>query len=927
MRKLLLTTLVALSSSLGLMAANWVGPQTGDFPDVTTVYAHVTVNGNEPSQDLTVAAFIGDSCRAMCDEPAYLASTETSGSSYWLLKVAGGDDDVDKTITFRAEYNGVEYVFNNTATFSIGGGYDYPFDLNIITTDYITGISLPTSFTLDIEDEANKTVDLQSNLTFTITTPGSVAGETVAFADMESYPVLNWNSASTGTVTVSDEGVATAVNSSSTSGVEVTVCFDSDADINASTTIYVEPLAEEVVGMKIETPIEVAKGETFVLTDYISFQYLTGHDEQGNEQTTWRKYSDLDADEQENVDLIVDFFTPDQSDYTTYISYDEDTYTVGGVASTGYQGLDVLVQSKVYCPDYYAEGTILVTPIAYQVTGVSLPETIQVPINETVNLLDSITFTVIIDAQGTTADKKAADFYVDESRISWEYDEDYTSLEGNVLTGIKRTTADGVSLKLTYDNDVNAFTDEAIVLVTPIIVSLESITIQQEGADANEIYLTRESGATFKVTLNPANATFDPDKFEVEVYSGDQDCPDSWNTLVFDAADDTGLNWSVEAFALGNYYLAFYYDGEEIETETVTAHVGSTYNFSEGWNWVSNYDMPMQGEVLEVSSINDAMGGIIYDLRSQTQVTYNDANYGFIGDLTEMPSAAYKMKSTKDTTLVVYDGSYNVWNENSQNLYTPWTWVYYPYQYTRTLGTYDLQFTDDSGYTGTPFDDLTLTDGDKIISQNDGFVEYSNGVWLPDATFAFRQGQMYLFYLQAQQTDGINWPAEANCKQTSISQSLSAPARNVAWSYDAAAWADNMALVGTIEGADNANLSVGAFVNGECRGESQTVDVDGKLYYFVTVHGKAGETVTFQAFDGEQYQPLDAQVTFQGQCGSIAAPVTLGTIAGTNGINSLATEITDAAAIYDINGRRVTSTTAHGIYVVRKGNGAEKVVK
>ena len=104
-------------------------------------------------------------------------------------------------------------------------------------------------------------------------------------------------------------------------------------------------------------------------------------------------------------------------------------------------------------------------------------------------------------------------------------------------------------------------------------------------------------------------------------------------------------------------------------------------------------------------------------------------------------------------------------------------------------------------------------------------------------------GKGYLYYSNNEEEHELNliYRYEDMAQVRLPRQAAASRQLNSVWKYDAGAFADNMAVVARIEGLENPeNYSIGAFVNGECRGEGSVVS-NGRM--MISVAGTAGEKV------------------------------------------------------------------------------------
>lgn len=886
------TTLVtSLLTALSLTAAwaqssAWTPPTEGTYSSSTVIYVEPKLNGYAMSGSITIAAFIDGECRGVATELEQMGST----SRYYMELSVAGDPSVDagKTIEFQATDGNVDYTITKTATWSENGEYGYPFEINFRNERYITALSLPESFTID--SETSETVDLLEHLEFTI------GGTKYKASEIDAYPTLVWsNVESASNISVSAEGVVTALLPTQLSGVPVSVTCRTR---EASTMIKVTPLQPELQSIELPEYIDVAIGASIDIRDYLTFVYKTGTDAvTGEDVTVSKAYSELDE-----APAVMLYDTSNE-----YISCSPEAYTITGVASTDINGTPVSVSAA----GMGARGRVRVTPISYEVVSLAWnTESLELDLNgtNTADLYDYLDFTVVeygFDAEGQplTVVKTAAD--IADLDIEFVASGDEVELSDGFLTAVARTSAEGVKITALYSAEVKTPTD-LVVVVTPVIVSLTSLQLSIPSAE-----MPRGTTQSFGVTLEPANAEFDPSllTFSVHnIYTNDY-ASAGWTELSLDATSEDGLTWLLGANCVGCYEVTALYDGEQMATSTV--NVGAPYSVAAGWNWVSYYITAMN---LSTPAEVSANLYELTDMRSQTQTTFYDEEFGFYGSLKTIDHIAYRVKATEGADVTVYPiRNFVELTYPEQQVYAGWTWMYYPYQCA-----FSINDVNNNGM----MSGVTFSNGDKLISKDGGFAEYNTNKWVASGTFSLQPGQSYL--LQTANAGQLTWKPEQQLPQPEASSSATpAPARRN-WQYDAAQWQQNMVVVGRIEGEDN-NVEVGAMVNGECRGESQIVDFEGQRYFFITVHGEAGETVSFCTYDGDEYQMLDLRLDFQPAVGTLSQPVTLGYREGTNGISQLSQDA-EGAELYDLSGRR-TQGMQQGIYLMRQGGVTRKMAR
>jgi len=394
-------------------------------------------------------------------------------------------------------------------------------------------------------------------------------------------------------------------------------------------------------------------------------------------------------------------------------------------------------------------------------------------------------------------------------------------------------------------------------------------------------------------------------------------------------SDATGLNWYFTGQYVGDYTYQVSYNGSPMESTTGGSagilHIPAEVALNNsGWDWISlyayksgqaTYPLMDGGNYLAWMGV-DANNKII-EIRSQSALLYNDATWGFIGDITELSPAGgmYKVKATYADagSCVINLGSDCVPITSTAITYntiqTGYTWISYPLETATTIAQTQLA--------------ATAQTGDKIIGKTSS-AEYNGTAWLP-ADFALQPGKGYIYYTSGAGGFRPNFsaPAGGGVKAervlTTQVETVSEPSP---WKYDASPFADNMPVVAALEGLETGErFSIGAFVGDECRGEGKAVD--GNIF-IINVAGKGGELVRFRLYNkvtGE-FTDLDQSLIYAPQHGSLRAPVALSGSGVVDGIQQMEQTSSDTEATYNLAGQKV-GRNFRGI-VIRNGH---KIVK
>lgn len=433
-------------------------------------------------------------------------------------------------------------------------------------------------------------------------------------------------------------------------------------------------------------------------------------------------------------------------------------------------------------------------------------------------------------------------------------------------------------------------------------------SVQKFDISANVVF--GKSG-TITITPTPADAIYDANDVTLEFMESKATafgCPDKW--LQFDVTDfaDAGngkTDFTVEAKKPGTYVVTVYLNNESKGQKEIS--VPAPFDLVDGWQWKSLYYGNVPADEMETAFGGDKL----VEVRSQTQLLYNDPTYGYFGEIAQngvSQNVCYKVKmaGTADSYLL-YGGNQSI-NPTAVSLNAGWTWIPNPYIYRRTLSRMQTN---------------GLSDGDRIVSKDNGFAEFDGTKWTGSLTM-LEPGQGYLFYTEnGKQISYANEfsfdPADDNSGVTPAPRMGVSP-----WQYDAALFRDNMSIVAVVENTADliGGYSVGAFVGDECRGEG--VLVDGKL--FITVHGQAGEQVSFRIHSNGELFNVGETLPFSHATGSLKAPMKLtkkGEVTGISTLNSI--DETAGKAIFNASGMQ-QQQLRHGMNIVRQADGTVRKV-
>jgi len=446
-----------------------------------------------------------------------------------------------------------------------------------------------------------------------------------------------------------------------------------------------------------------------------------------------------------------------------------------------------------------------------------------------------------------------------------------------------------------------------------------------------------ESGEV-SFTPYPKNATYDVSDLKFE-FSTSPTLPDTWaDVFVADPAtvanDGTTYMYqsaiplyvSINVTDASDAAVPLYLD--ENQTLFYGFEIGQRQQIDLGWSWCSNpYGY--------VKAVEETFAGV-QEIRTQSEVVYNDSQWGFFGNFSGIGQAqCYKINMVESSSIDLFGGTLapTTMDEYTArvkrgtdviSLSKGWTWVGSPYFYDRTvesvLGATAMRTLASAGL------DISLADlkGVKIVGR-DAFCECSGTAWEGKLT-VLESGKGYIIYNPNSDALNISFIPEFINQVPEDAASVKAEgfAGNV-WKYDASKFMNNMSIVGVLEGIEHPeDYTIGAFVNGECRGEG--IVKNGKA--FITVHSNGGEVVNFKLYNtltGETAD-IDEAVRTQTILGSLDNPFTLHSEAVTAiGNINVATRATET---YDLSGRRITGKH-QGVSVQRMNDGTfrKSVVK
>ena len=943
MKKSLLS-LCLMVLAIASWAQNWTAPTENDFPHSTPVYVQVKVNGEEILKGAEVAAFIGDECRASIVSPNAQIS---SNLLCYQLRVWGDmDTDLNKTITFKVSYNGLVFKMKKTITFTGETHSEIPLVLNI---DLPTGVSMPDP--LALEAKLPFSYDLTNDIEFQYEahdmTGAPVAYTPLGESEIETELTYKWDFANSSAYFTVENNKLTAVQETQGAYLGLNIMAElPETQVQFLSTFTTVIITQPVVPV---ASISCTPSEWTITTNDNLYQLndLNAAITVLPEDATNKSYTFEPADEAAAAVFANGRFTDggtyninivsvaDNSIYTTIVvnvvvPVDAIRPTQSSFyAITGENLFDLLTPSiKVYPEnatnkafhfvvsdedsDAIVDG-VAQRPGLYRLTVQSdeNPER-QTEVTVTVNEIEAPE-SITINVGESFMEQLSGQIQVLPIMETFEFA--YTIAPKTDADAEGLDVAEGVALKagtytllVTCTENPKATAEIEVVVLTPVKITFPSnLTLSK--FKATELPLTFIEGDNF-----------DPELIEIQINSYNDIMVPGLEPITYYFTSEDKLTWDLLANFVGYYDLQVLYNGEYMlnedgsESTQITVPVEIPFN-NAGWDWIympTYYELQNEDGSYK-SWMNRDKNNRIIDLRSQTDLLYNDDTYGLFGTIYSMEAWAgmYKIKAAYENpedAMFVSDMEI-YWEMVYPTIKRGYNWIGYPSEWDITID----QFNNLNEWNNP-------SDGDKIIGKT-GFAEYDavEGLWLAQEGFTLQAGKGYLYYSNNEEEyelDLIYRPEDMAQARLPRQAAASRQLNNV-WKYDAGAFADNMAVVARIEGLENPeNYSIGAFVNGECRGEGSVVS---KGRMMISVAGIAGEKVTFRLYNkvtGE-FADVAETVKYAQTLGSLKAPLAL-TVPEVTGISSVvAADKVQTEGIYDMNGRRVNSMTQSGVYVVK----------
>lgn len=932
--KHLLTLLAFLAVFVGshAQATGFEEPAAGTYADGYAVIVQLNINGEKVSylanypHSIELAAFVDGDCRAVISQSKNVEDfNENEG--FFMFRVWGKEEENGKTVSFKAIVDGIAYKFNSTIEYKYHDTYK-PIPL-VLNLDMITDASIPE--TINIRQKVGSTYDLSQDVTYLYkdSQGNDYTPLNESSLDTEITPIYytDWD-CSREYFSVDDvspiltilmptpvaEPVSAYFTIRTLDGAQL-ACLGTNIYITSPVETITAPatfscwtgdyLIRELGDNLVITPDDATKADLAVKVKeggagidsegyctkagkYTVKIYSTKDDNVSSGEikvTVQQHVESIESTESkvtvnvgENVyDAIKALVTVLPENATNkslkFSSRGTDYINEKGVAvkETGENGVIVMVKSEDNANAGNLYFTVVITNNVTSITAT--PNEVTVFVGEYV--INYLNEHVNITISPSTADQTAYSF--EPSQDDFMSFPDFMA----VTTGTFKWIA-----KSTKNTDIT--TEITVIVKEPVNLSCD-----------NEVNLTIFTPGVINLTIESGEDDFDPSLVDIELESTD---------MAEITKGDDGLSFSVTGKKVGETIFNVIYNGESLTEGNLK--IGTEIQLGEGWNWISNNmatDVPLTGSDNNTGNqyLPEYFEGDtkIKEVRSEEALLFNDDTYGVFGRISAFKGGEmYKvqLEGSQTINIPVYGDLSSPTVSISR---TGYSWIAYP-----IVGNHSMDYFNENGL-------LSAGEGDQIIGK-DGFAEYKGGKWNSASDFMLETGKGYIYYNNNQNTFRLSFGDSYVEEETSTAGAKSFGTVSNVWEYNSAAYPETMCIVAKVKGVEPSDkYSVGAFVNGECRGKGTYVTDD---VMFISVAGQNGDVVSFKLYNSEteSYTDIPEKMSYTLKKGSLASPVQI-TATETTGINELPAADNEEIPAYNLAGQRVRSS-AKGI--VLRGN-------
>ena len=294
--------------------------------------------------------------------------------------------------------------------------------------------------------------------------------------------------------------------------------------------------------------------------------------------------------------------------------------------------------------------------------------------------------------------------------------------------------------------------------------------------------------------------------------------------------------------------------GDEINPYIIDcySHIQQSDDLAEGWNWYSTY-IDVEGAE-GFGLLTAGLGADADVVKSQVGMSmyYNEYN-AWSGSLTTFDnSQMYMIKMNAAHTLEIVGGLTNV-AETHLTLHPGWNWVSYPVSVEMPLSDALAEF--------------TPADGDCIKSQVGMAIYYGAYNAWSGSLNRLTPGQGFMYKNNSSSAKVLTYSTES---KSIAAANVTADGNH--WQPDIHAYADNMNITAVLsvngEEQTSADMEIGVFCGGECRGSGRVVynELADRHVIYLTVYGDEGDGLSFRLYDAsanvEYPSEADCSLTF-----------------------------------------------------------------
>lgn len=883
---LVMMLLTCLSADAQIFAPEF---EEGKYSEGYWINVLLRINGDtvndEMKNSVELAAFVDGECRDVIPSKQNPDGFEPK-NNFFMLRVMGDEDDESKDVTFKVVYNGIVYKMKTTLPFVSGESTYQPIPL-VLNIDMVTGVGLPDSIV--IQQKLGTTYDLSEILEYWYGKDGykplyessldtaynkliniwdysnssdyfSIKGDTLTtIAECEKkYLGLSVNVVNSQTsepygdaFTLVTIRVPVVPVTSITTKSDTYECWNGDNLYNelaneitvlpedATDNSYVfeqksgpeggmnekgtfEQSGTYVITIKSVSNPDVTKDITVTVKEHVSYIY-------SKDITVELGKNVFDAIKENTVIMPANAANKE----LTFSNVNPEYIDSNGIALKRCTNpkINLITITSVDNPQASDEIVVLIVDTVTAITAT--PDTIIIPLGT--NVADYIRENVKVEISPSTAEQSAWEIVIPIGCESYFSDSVAVEL-GNFYLAV-------VSL----DNHAIA-TYIYTKIVEPVELTCDSV-----------IEMSNLTYGMGDITVTKGSEIFVPSLVSVETDT-------NMAEVTLYKKENGNMEMRFYPKKIGTTYFNVLYDGKLACQGTLM--IGGALLLENGWTWLSNF-------IDNEYELKDSTGAYKYrlfarenkilEMRSQNQLLLNDSTYGVFGQIELIDAATmYKVKANVKMILCLFgeliDSTQYVYNKG-------YTWIAYP-----IIGNHTFDYFAQHQLLAN------AEDGDAIIGKK-GFAEFDGQKWTASDGFMLETGLGYIYY-QKNAGDkalyfGNNYVEEESNAKADVNANAKANAKANVWKYNASVYSENMCIVARINGIQaSEKYSVGAFVNGECRGMGTFVNGE---VMFINVAGKSGEKVSFKLYNSEteEYTEIPETFSYTMRKGSLSSPASL----------------------------------------------------